>query len=75
VVDVKMTVRGYMALYAEEMEAWLACSVHNPPLGTEASDAAKAHYEKAQEYRAKAYDLMGVSTIDQPAQLSFFEAL
>jgi hypothetical protein len=75
VVDMKMTVRGYMALYAEELELWIACSVHNPPLGTLAAEEAKNHRDLADEYRKKAYDLMGVNTIEQPKQLSFFEAL
>jgi len=75
VVDMKMTVRGYMELYAAELELWLACSVHNPPLGTPAGEEAKKHRDLADEYRRKAYELMGVNTIKQPAQLSFFEAL
>lgn len=74
-VDVKMTVRGYMALYVEEMEAGRACWAHNPPRGTEAFNAGVKHFSRADEYRAKAYDLMGVNTINQPEQLSFFEAL
>lgn len=75
VVDVKMTVRGYMELWGDEIEQARICLKHNPPEGTLAYKAGQEHLKRAANFRAKAYDLMGVNTIEQPAQLSFFEAL